>query len=211
MRISGHWSITGYARMSLSVIACYEHSLDFLLHSNHAMNFPAFIACGAFASLFVFSQPLRSVTDEPIFRVGHGVTAPHPLNQPAPEYSEEARRAGLQGECVLSVIVNSDGKSQDMSVSRRLDMGLDEKSVEAVQNWTFEPARKDGKPVAVRSNVVTTFRLGNSATTPEGLIAQNVAPAPRSKSNEPASARAQYRKQGTEALVREQARSKPLR
>jgi len=39
-------------------------------------------------------------------------------------------------------------------------MGLDEKSVEALRNWTFEPARKDGKPVAVQINVVMTFRVG---------------------------------------------------
>ena len=125
------------------------------------------IAFGALAVVFIALMPLRGINDEPILRVGHGVTAPRPLNRPNPEYSQEAVRAGLQGECVLSLIVNSEGKPEDITVSRRLGMGLDEKSIEAVRNWTFEPARKDGKPVAVRINVVTTFRLGNAAMTPE--------------------------------------------
>ena len=108
------------------------------------MNRPAFIACLGIAWLFVISQPLRGVTDEPIFRVGHGVTAPRPLNNPEPEYSDEARRAGLQGKCILSLIVNSEGKPEDISVSRRLGMGLDEESIGAVRKWTFEPAQKTG-------------------------------------------------------------------
>jgi TonB family protein len=122
---------------------------------------------GAFAVVFAASLPLRSVSDEPIWRVGHGVTAPRPTNHPDPEYSEEARRAGLQGKCVLSLVVNSEGKPEDIQVSRSLGMGLDEKSIEAVRNWTFEPARKNGKPVAVRINIVITFRQGKGAMTPE--------------------------------------------
>jgi TonB family protein len=121
------------------------------------------IACCAFGLVFAVSPQLKGVGDEPILRVGHGVTAPRPLNAPDPEYSEEARRAGLQGKCVLSLIVNSEGKPEDVRVSRSIGMGLDEKSIEALRNWTFEPARKDGKPVAVQISVVMTFRVGKGA------------------------------------------------
>ena len=38
-------------------------------------------------------------------------------------------------------------------------MGLDEKAVEAIRRWRFEPARKDGVPVAVQINVEINFRL----------------------------------------------------
>jgi len=119
-----------------------------------------FLACGTFAVVFATPLPLRSVTDEPVLRVGHGVTAPRPLNQLDPEYSDEARRAGLQGKCVLSLVVNSEGKPVDIRVSRSLGMGLDEKAVEALRRWTFEPARKDGKPVSVKVRVVMTFHIG---------------------------------------------------
>jgi len=94
-----------------------------------------------------------------VFRVGGGVSAPRPLFTPDPEYSEEARKAKYQGTCVLWLIVGPDGKPRDIKVSRTLGLGLDEKAIEAVRQWKFEPAMKDGKPVAVQINVEVSFRL----------------------------------------------------
>ncbi len=93
------------------------------------------------------------------FRVGGGVSAPRALDTPDPEYSEEARKAKYQGTCVLLLIVGPDGKPRDVKVARALGMGLDEKAIEAVRQWKFEPAMKDGKPVAVQINVEVNFRL----------------------------------------------------
>jgi len=94
-----------------------------------------------------------------VFRVGGGVSAPKKIYDPDPEYSEEARKAKYQGTCVLYVIVGSDGKPRDIRVSRTLGLGLDEKAIEAVKTWRFEPATKDGKPVAVAINIEVSFRL----------------------------------------------------
>jgi TonB family protein len=94
-----------------------------------------------------------------VFRVGGGVSAPKVTYQPDPEYSEEARKAKYQGVCVLSLIVGPDGKPRDVKVARSLGLGLDEKAIEAVNQWKFEAAQKDGKPVAVAINVEVTFRL----------------------------------------------------
>ncbi|HEY7098399.1 MAG TPA: energy transducer TonB [Terriglobales bacterium] len=93
------------------------------------------------------------------FKVGGGVSAPRPISTPDPEYSEEARKAKYQGTCVLWLIVGPDGKPRDVRVARSLGLGLDEKAIQAVKNWTFEPAMKDGKPVAVQINVEVSFRL----------------------------------------------------
>ncbi len=38
-------------------------------------------------------------------------------------------------------------------------MGLDEKAIEAVMKWKFQPGRKDGKPVTVAAQVEVNFRL----------------------------------------------------
>ena len=94
-----------------------------------------------------------------IFRVGGGVSAPRALFSPDPEYSEEARKAKYQGVVVLWLIVGPDGRPRDMKVVRPLGMGLDQKAIEAVRQWKFEPAMKDGKPVAVQINVEVNFRL----------------------------------------------------
>ena len=94
-----------------------------------------------------------------LFRVGGGVSAPRVIYQPDPEYSEEARKAKYQGTCVLWLVVGPDGRPRDIKIARSLGLGLDEKAIEAVRTWKFEPALKDGKPVAVQINVEVSFRL----------------------------------------------------
>ncbi len=114
------------------------------------------------------NQPTPSLLDkagpvfingEPVYAVGGDVKGPRPVYSPDPEYSEEARRAKLQGTCVLWVVVGKDGKSHDVRIDRSPGMGLGEKSVEAIRAWRFEPAKKDGQPVAAQIKVETNFRL----------------------------------------------------
>jgi periplasmic protein TonB len=94
-----------------------------------------------------------------VFHVGGGVSAPRELFAPEPEYSEEARKAKYQGVCVLYVEVGPDGHTRNIHVARSLGLGLDEKAIEAVRSWRFEPALKDGKPVTVAVNIEVTFHL----------------------------------------------------
>lgn len=93
------------------------------------------------------------------YRVGGGVSAPRAIFAPDPEYSEEARKAKYQGTVILWVVVGPDGKPHEIRVQRQLGMGLDEKAIEAVRQWKFDPARKDGQAVAVQINVEVNFRL----------------------------------------------------
>lgn len=95
-----------------------------------------------------------------VFRPGvGGVTAPTLIYKTEPEYSEEARKAKYQGTVILACIVGADGKPRSLRVEHSLGMGLDEKALEAVREWKFSPAEKDGKPVAVAVNVEVQFRL----------------------------------------------------
>jgi TonB family protein len=119
------------------------------------------------AVLLTLSQEKPGATDasktgsNTVFRIGGSVTAPRLIYAPDPEYPEEARRMRYQGSCVLELIVDSDGKPRDVRVVKPLGMGLDEKAAEAVRAWRFDPARKDGNPVAVQMNVDVSFRLDN--------------------------------------------------
>ena len=93
------------------------------------------------------------------YRVGGGVSAPKALYAPDPEYSEEARKAKYQGTVVLWLVVDANGRPQQIRVQRSLGMGLDEKAIEAVKQWKFDPAHKDGQAVPVMINVEVNFRL----------------------------------------------------
>jgi TonB family protein len=93
------------------------------------------------------------------FSVGGGVSEPVPLSMQQPEYSDDGRKARVQGTVVLSIVVNADGTVRFDSVSRSLGYGLDQKAIEAVRRWKFVPGKKDGKPVPVRVEVLVNFSL----------------------------------------------------
>ncbi len=95
-----------------------------------------------------------------IERIGGRVSAPTILHSVDPEFSDEARRAKYQGLCLISLIVDAQGNPQDIHVARVLGMGLDEKAIEAVKQFKFKPAMKDGKtPVPVRMTIEINFHL----------------------------------------------------
>jgi protein TonB len=94
-----------------------------------------------------------------IFHVGDGVSAPRPIFTPEPEFSEEARKAKYQGVVVLNIVVGTDGRVHSPRVVRSLGMGLDEKAIEGVKTWKFDPSKKDGRPVAVEMNIEVAFNL----------------------------------------------------
>jgi TonB family protein len=68
-----------------------------------------------------------------------GITGPVPIQKTDPEYSEEARAAGLEGTVTLSGMIGADGFMRDPQVTGPLGLGLDEKAVEAVRQWKFTP------------------------------------------------------------------------
>lgn len=94
-----------------------------------------------------------------VYKVGGGISAPTAISSPDPEYTEDARRAKKQGICTLWLIVDSTGHPRDIRVVRGLGFGLDAKAVEAVRQWRFNPALKDGKPVDVQISVEVEFHL----------------------------------------------------
>lgn len=94
-----------------------------------------------------------------VYKVGGGISAPQAISTPDPEYTEEARNAKTQGTCILWLIVDDHGNPKDIRVVRGLGFGLDAKAIEAVKQWRFQPAEKDGHPVNVQISVEVGFRL----------------------------------------------------
>ncbi len=94
-----------------------------------------------------------------VYKVGGGISAPQALSTPDPEYTEEARNAKTQGMCVLRLIVDDQGHPRDIRVVRGLGFGLDARAIDAVKQWRFQPAMKDGRPVSVLISVEVGFHL----------------------------------------------------
>jgi TonB family protein len=94
-----------------------------------------------------------------VLRVGNGVSAPSLLHKVEPVYTEEARKAKIAGTVLLYIEVGPDGVARNIRVMRSVEPGLDEKAIEALQQWKFNPGMKDGNPVTVAATVEVNFRL----------------------------------------------------
>ena len=94
-----------------------------------------------------------------IFRAGGGVTAPRAIYSPEPEFSDEARKSKYQGIVTLSAVIGVDGRARNLHIVRALGMGLDQKAIDAVNTWRFQPGTKDGQPVPVQIDIEVVFNL----------------------------------------------------
>ncbi len=94
-----------------------------------------------------------------VYDIGGNITAPIPIYQPDPQYSEEARKAKYSGTVLVEIIVDAQGNVRDAQVIKPVGLGLDEKALEAVRTWKFKPGLKNGVPVATRVGVEVYFRL----------------------------------------------------
>lgn len=93
------------------------------------------------------------------YRPGSGITAPELLKEVRPEFTEEARRRGVEGDVVLEIVVRADGRVGEVKVVQGLGAGLDRNAIEAVKQWRFSPARRYGTPVDVMVEVAVAFKL----------------------------------------------------
>lgn len=93
------------------------------------------------------------------FRPGSGVEPPRLLREVKADYSDEARRANIEGEVELEIVVRSNGTVGDVKILRGLRGGLNERAVQAVRQWRFSPGRMKGTPVDVVVQVGVEFRL----------------------------------------------------
>jgi periplasmic protein TonB len=93
------------------------------------------------------------------YRPGSGISPPGLLREVRPDYTEDARRRGIEGDVVLEIVVRSDGTVGNVKVLQGLGAGLDQRAIDAVRQWRFSPARRFGTPVDVMVEVAVEFKL----------------------------------------------------
>lgn len=93
------------------------------------------------------------------YRPGSGIEPPRLLREVKADYTEDARQRGVAGDVVLEIVVRRDGSVGDVKVLRGLAGGLNERAVQAVRQWRFTPAHRQGAPVDVIVEVAVEFKL----------------------------------------------------
>ena len=84
---------------------------------------------------------------------GDHVTAPRVVRTTNPRMPSN----GIRGTVVIQGVVGTDGKLHAPTVKRSLSPQNDASALQTIKDWSFEPAKKDGKPVPVKTAVEVVF------------------------------------------------------
>jgi TonB family protein len=93
------------------------------------------------------------------YRPGSGIEAPQLLREVKADYTEDARQRGLSGDVILEIVVRRDGSVGEVKILQGLGGGLNDRAVQAVRQWRFAPARRQGAAVDVIVEVAVEFKL----------------------------------------------------
>jgi len=93
------------------------------------------------------------------------VQMPKVVKQVAPKYPDSARKRGATGIVLVRALVTKDGAVGRALVPKGKGVApdLDRAALDAIRQWTFEPAKKNGKPVDVYVVIPVKFALDAKA------------------------------------------------
>jgi TonB family protein len=113
-----------------------------------------------------------------LYKIGGNVSAPEVIHSVEAQFSDYARQNRICGTNLIGLTVDANGNPQDLRVIKSLEPSLDAKAIEAVSQYRFRPAMKDGTtPVPVEIIVEIDFRLYKGFGA-DGCSPQSLAPAP---------------------------------
>ena len=84
-------------------------------------------------------------------------TAPELLSSVDPLYPDNARDRNIQGECLVGLTVGADGTPKNVHILKSLSPETDAAALEAVRQYRFKPATRNGQPVTAKIAVQLGF------------------------------------------------------
>jgi len=85
------------------------------------------------------------------------VSAPGPIRKVDPRYPPTLIKEHVEGEVVLYAVIRSDGSVDSIQLVRGIDEQLDANAMQALSQWKFRPATKQGTPVDLEAIVHIPF------------------------------------------------------
>lgn len=87
----------------------------------------------------------------------HGAPSPACFYVPNPPYSDEARKLKVNGYIIAEAVINSEGRLENLRISRGLPGGLNETTLATMRTWRCHPAQLDGKTFPTNSTLRLIF------------------------------------------------------
>jgi TonB family protein len=110
-----------------------------------------------FAELYL-PGPVAGNAELPVHSAHGELSGPEVLRKVDPRYPPTLRDQGVAGEVILYAIIRKNGSVDSIQVLRGLHPELDRNAMEALAQWKFEPARRNGEPVELEAIVRIPFR-----------------------------------------------------
>jgi len=88
-----------------------------------------------------------------------GISAPTIIKRVEPRYTDEAGQARVVGTVILQAVIQTNGTADILKVVKPLPFGLTESALEALQQWRFMPAVRNGKEIPVATNIEVAFNI----------------------------------------------------
>lgn len=107
----------------------------------------------------VLAVVLAACQSARVYRVAQVAVPPRVVSKVEPDYTQAARDAKTEGAVVLGLVINPQGRAENIRVVKSVDVGLGRNAVAAIEHWQFSPGIKDGKPVRVAAIIEVNFRL----------------------------------------------------
>ena len=84
---------------------------------------------------------------------------PVPVKTPPPRYPDSLKREGVSGVVAVVIVIDEKGAIISSSIAKSSHAEFERPALEAVKNWKFKPAKKDGNPVKVRVTIPLRFNV----------------------------------------------------
>ena len=97
-----------------------------------------------------------SQSDEQVYDLGPGITPPRVIRQ-VPPHNSMVHGVRVSGKVTIGLVVTSEGLPKDGHVVHGIEEEVDRAALAALKQWRFAPAKKNGKPIAVRVVIEIEF------------------------------------------------------
>jgi TonB family protein len=91
-----------------------------------------------------------------------GISAPMVIKRVVPQYTDEAKQERVVGTVILQTVIQTNGTADIVKVVKPMPFGLTESALEALQEWRFMPAVRNGKEIPVAVNIEIAFNIEQS-------------------------------------------------
>ena len=91
------------------------------------------------------------------------VDGPKFLQPPAPRYPRLAQRKGIEGQVLMELMIDAEGRLMSASIKKSGGNGFDEAALEAVRKAIFRPATHNGRPATCIVLLPIHFTLRNAS------------------------------------------------